>query len=214
MTTRGSYAKGIAKRDEILTTALEVIAEHGFRKTTLRELAAAVELSQAGLLHYFGTKEELFVAVLRKRDELDSLTIGADGSSVLDLATAGSRDPLATTELTGEAVLAAIVRVTEHNTKVPGLVRLFTQLQADALDETHPAHEYFRERSLRCLEFLGGAIRELQVRGALAESIDADQAALLLLAASDGLQTHWLLDPRVNMAQSLQALWDAAIKNA
>ncbi|HEY5230670.1 MAG TPA: helix-turn-helix domain-containing protein, partial [Galbitalea sp.] len=60
MAGKGSYAKGVAKREEILRTALEVFARQGYRGTSLRELADAVNLSQAGLLHYFDSKEELF----------------------------------------------------------------------------------------------------------------------------------------------------------
>src|SRR2546422_9248639 len=71
MASRGPYAKGVAKREEILTAALEVIARHGYRKTSTRELAAAAGLSEAGMLHYFGSKEQLFEAVLRARDEAD-----------------------------------------------------------------------------------------------------------------------------------------------
>jgi len=39
MAQRGSYAKGIAKREEILTAALDVIARNGYRRTSVRELA-------------------------------------------------------------------------------------------------------------------------------------------------------------------------------
>src|SRR5690606_19486752 len=70
--SRGSYAKGVAKREEILTRALEVIAREGYRRASVKELAESVGLSQAGLLHYFGTKDELFVDILRKRDEVDA----------------------------------------------------------------------------------------------------------------------------------------------
>ncbi|MFF3222514.1 helix-turn-helix domain-containing protein [Nocardia suismassiliense] len=45
--------------------------QRGYLATSVAELAEAVGLSQGGLLHYFGSKEELFVAVLRKRDEID-----------------------------------------------------------------------------------------------------------------------------------------------
>ena len=47
MAGKGSYAKGVAKREEILRTALEVFAKQGYRGTSLRELAEAVNLSQA-----------------------------------------------------------------------------------------------------------------------------------------------------------------------
>ena len=71
MARRGSYAKGVAKREEILERALEVIAREGYRGASVKELAEAVGLSQAGLLHYFDSKEELFTEILRKRDEVD-----------------------------------------------------------------------------------------------------------------------------------------------
>ena len=64
MAERGAYAKGVAKREEILAAALTIIGEQGFRRASVREIAEAVGLSPAGLLHYFGLKEQLFVAIL------------------------------------------------------------------------------------------------------------------------------------------------------
>lgn len=79
MARRGSYAKGIAKREEILDAALDIVARVGYSRTTVRELAQAVGLSQTGLLHYFGTKEQLFVEILRRRDEVDQRVFGVSG---------------------------------------------------------------------------------------------------------------------------------------
>ena len=72
MKRRGPYAKGIAKRQEILRVALDVIAAQGINGTSIKELAAAVDLSQAGLLHYFNSKEDLFLQILRARDEAEA----------------------------------------------------------------------------------------------------------------------------------------------
>ncbi|HET7802283.1 MAG TPA: helix-turn-helix domain-containing protein, partial [Humibacillus xanthopallidus] len=69
MGRRGAYAKGVAKREEILDAALAVIARNGYQRTSVRDIAEAVGLSQAGLLHYFSSKEALFAEVLRRRDE-------------------------------------------------------------------------------------------------------------------------------------------------
>ena len=88
---RGSYAKGVAKREEILTRALDVIAREGYRGASIKELADAVGLSQAGLLHYFGSKEELFTEILRKRDELDSVDQGLAGNPEQGLIASGQR---------------------------------------------------------------------------------------------------------------------------
>lgn len=189
MAARGSYAKGIAKRDEILTTALRVIAERGYRKTSLRELAAAVGLSQTGLLHYFGTKENLFIEVLRKRDDVDMAAYGT-GANQSD-------------------VIQGILNVVRHNADVPGLVHLYTQFSAEASEASHPAHGYFQERSAYFRQIVSGAIRAQQETGQLPASLDADSVALLLLASSDGLQSHWLLDDTVDMSGQLSHLWEA-----
>src|SRR4051812_19943354 len=75
MTARGPYAKGKAKRAEILDVALEVIADDGYSAATVKNLADAVGLSQNGLLHYFGSKDALFAEILRRRDELAAIEV-------------------------------------------------------------------------------------------------------------------------------------------
>ena len=58
MAQRGSYAKGVAKREEILERTLDVIATEGYDGASVKRIAEAVGLSQAGLLHYFDSKED------------------------------------------------------------------------------------------------------------------------------------------------------------
>lgn len=189
MATRGSYAKGVAKRDEILTTALEVIARNGYRKTSIRDLAAEVELSQTGLLHYFGTKEELFAEVLRKRDEIDGAELGVDSA------------------LTPAAFIDGLVKVVRHNADVPGLVQLYSQFSAEAAEPGHPAREYFQGRYRQYRDIVARFVRAQQAMGALPASLDADSTAALLAAATDGLQTQWMLDDSIDMAAHIRYLW-------
>ncbi|MER7250451.1 helix-turn-helix domain-containing protein [Kribbella sp. NPDC000426] len=164
-TSRGPYAKGVAKREEILRAALEVIARHGYRKTSTRELAAAVGLSEAGLLHYFGTKEQLFEAVLRARDE-------ADRSRFVDVP-----DSI--------GLLAAAVR---HNGSVPGLVELYSTFSAEAGDPEHKSHDYFVDRYAAIRSSLADAARARQAAGTFSPSADPETVATALIALSDGLQ--------------------------
>jgi AcrR family transcriptional regulator len=164
--SRGPYAKGVAKRAEILRAALEVIARHGYRKTSTRELAAAAGLSEAGMLHYFGSKEQLFEAVLRARDEAD-------------MARFETGDPIDN--------LTAIVR---HNGSVPGLVQLYSTFSAEAGDPEHGSHEYFVERYAGIREALADAVRARQDAGTLKASADPETIATLLIALSDGLQVQ------------------------
>jgi AcrR family transcriptional regulator len=164
--SRGPYAKGVAKRAEILRAALEVIARHGYRKTSTRELAAAAGLSEAGMLHYFGSKEQLFEAVLRARDEAD-------------LARFETGDPIDN--------LTAIVR---HNGSVPGLVQLYSTFSAEAGDPEHGSHQYFVERYAGIRAALADAVRARQAAGTLNASADPETIATLLIALSDGLQVQ------------------------
>ncbi|MFJ3385923.1 MULTISPECIES: TetR/AcrR family transcriptional regulator [unclassified Curtobacterium] len=182
MARRGSYAKGIAKRDEILTVALELVAGQGFRRTSIKDIADAVGLTQAGLLHYFDSKDELWVEILRRRDELDNATEW------------NAADPA--------ELLAAIVR---HNTEVPGLVQMFVNLSAAAAtDPEHPAHEYFRQRYENSRRDMAADFRAMQEDGRLRTDVDAEELTSVLLAVSDGMQIQWLFDPSRDMVAHVE----------
>lgn len=192
MALRGSYAKGIAKREEILTAALEVIARNGYRRTSVRELADAVGLSQAGLLHYFSSKEELFQEILRKRDEVDHESYGIDVARPIE----------------------SLIAVIRHNAEVPGLVQLYAQLSVEAVDPEHPSHDFFVERYEAVRREFGQYIREEQRAGAIDPELDPDLTATLFVAASDGLQTQWMLDPSIDMSEHIMQLWRLVTRRA
>jgi AcrR family transcriptional regulator len=183
MVSRGPYAKGVAKRDEILRTALEVFAKNGYLKTSIRDLAEAANLSQAGLLHYFGSKEELLVAIVERREEENRIARGdAD-------------------------VITHLLGLLESNTTQPGLARLFATMSTAATDADHPAHEFFVARNARVRATLADAVRERQRTGELDASLDPTTVATLLTAAADGLQEHWLIDGSVDMPRAMTVLW-------
>lgn len=53
-------------KQAILQTALELVAEKGLDKLSLREIARRVDYSPAGLYEYFGSKEEILLALARQ----------------------------------------------------------------------------------------------------------------------------------------------------
>lgn len=65
---RGPYSKGVVARAAILDSALELCASSG-RRPTLKQIAQASKLSEAGVLHYYGSMDALLIAVLERRDE-------------------------------------------------------------------------------------------------------------------------------------------------
>ena len=185
MMQRGSYAKGIAKREEILATALEVIAREGYRGASVKELSEAVGLSPAGVLHYFDSKDELFTEILRKRDELDADAFRTD---------------------TGTDPFRIFLQVIRHNAKVPGLVELYTRLNAEASSPTHPAHRFFAQRRASMHTLFSSMVEEGKRAGRYPESLDPDSLGIILTALADGLQTLWLQDPAIDMAAEIDRL--------
>lgn len=187
MPEKRGYAKGIAKREEILARALEVFAAKGYRKASLREIAESVGLSQAGLLHHFSSKEELFAEVLRKRDEVDSAggELGSDWSEAFD----------------------GLVGIVRHNAQVPGLVQLYATISAEAADPDHPGHDYFVSRYQQIVAGLEGYIRSEQSAGRVRDDADPRMLARLAVSVADGMQVQWMLDPSADMADAIEAFW-------
>jgi TetR/AcrR family transcriptional regulator, cholesterol catabolism regulator len=60
----GSLAKAApGRRQEVLETAVTIFGTHGYRATSMNDIAAEVGLSKPALYHYFSGKEELLVSV-------------------------------------------------------------------------------------------------------------------------------------------------------
>ncbi|GAA1974116.1 TetR/AcrR family transcriptional regulator [Microbacterium pumilum] len=185
MGRRGAYAKGLAKREEILAVALDVVAKNGCRKATTREIAERVGLTQPGLMHHFGSREELFQEVLRARD-------------LHDLDEFFAPNPR----------FEGFLEVIRHNTQVAGLVQLYAEYAAEASIAGHPAHDYFVERYAWVRGLIAAAIERAQEEGEMGPEVDIAEAADLIVAASDGLQVEWLHDPTIDMVARLTRVWE------
>ena len=69
-------------RQRIQDVALDLFAEQGYEKTSLREIAEALDVTKAALYYHFKTKEEILVSIF------DDLT-----QPILDLIEWGRRQP-------------------------------------------------------------------------------------------------------------------------
>jgi len=178
-----SYAKGIARRQEILDRAIEVFAAKGAEGTSLRAIAEKIGVSHAALLHYFGSREELLIEVLREEEQRRR------------------RPPVA------EPIVGMMVVAAERNVTIPGLVALYTSMLAGSLeDDRVVSRDYFAPRFERLRQKLVDLIVEGQRAGTVRADLEPAAMAALVIAASDGLQIQWLLDPTVDIAQSLELL--------
>jgi AcrR family transcriptional regulator len=169
-----SYRKASERRTEILSSAIELFAERGVG-ASLRAIGDAIGVSHAALRYYFASRDELLVEVYRAHERLQ-------------------HEPPPPDEVSAVAVME---RSAERNRAIPGLVELYATLTTDALQgQQHPlTRSFVQERFRRLRTRLAERIRTGQLCGAITADIEPDDAAALVIAASDGLQLQWLLDP-------------------
>ncbi len=58
-----------AKRERILSVALQLISQHGYRKVTMSDVADAAEISRPTLYAEFANKETIMSAVTEEHTE-------------------------------------------------------------------------------------------------------------------------------------------------
>jgi AcrR family transcriptional regulator len=174
-TERASSA-GDEARARILAIAFEVMAEKGYRGTSIAQVAARAGISQSGLLHHFPSKQALLIAVIDYRQEVDSRTLEDDAGR----------------PLLGWAAFDALARLVRHNSERPQVVRMFATLCAEALDADHPGHGWIRQHYADGERTLAAAVDAGIERGTMSPTMPAVTIAHLTLAIMDGLQLQWL----------------------
>lgn len=165
------------RRREILDAAVEIFGAKGSNGATLQEIADRVGMTHAGILHHFGSKEQLLLEVVAHRDEAD----------VADLPSQHMPE--------GAALFGHLIDTAILNTRRAGIVQAYAVLSAESVTEGHPGRSYFERR----YEILRADLAEAFVvmcreRGVTEPDTIADASAAIL-GAMDGLQVQWLLDP-------------------
>lgn len=176
------------RREQILAVATEMFGNGGFRGVALADIAAAVGISQPGLLHHFKSKDELLIAALEHRD--------ADSTQHMQEMFRTS------------SVVDAVLSLCRHNMANPESMRLFAVESAESIEPDHPAHDFFRRRYVRVRKAMAERVRRDQALGRLPAELDPVQFAAELHAVMDGLQVQWLLDPSFDMAGVLAVYLD------
>ena len=179
-------------RPQLVAVASEVFAEHGYRGASLADVAKRAGLTQAGLLHHFGSKADLLAAVLEHRDEIDNATI--DGLE--------PRRP-------GFHTLGALLDLTAMNIARPEIVRLFATMSGEAVNPDHPAHVWLARHFDHARSRFGEQLRAGVTAGTVRADAPVDTIVTILIAVMDGLQIQWLIDPRTDMLDALRETLDA-----
>ncbi len=181
---QGSYAKGIARRQEILDRAIEVFAKRGAEGTSLRRIAQALGVSHGTLLHYFDSREQLLIAVYEHAENKWKIDAMAD-------------ERASAVDVMAEAAI--------RNVRVPGMVELYSMLVAASLEaENRDGKEFFTSRFEGVRAVLVERLSRGQMDGSVRADVSPQDIATLIASASDGLQIQWLLKPSIDLERVLR----------
>ena len=174
-----------ARREEILHAAMATFGAKGYYNGSLAEVAEQVGMTHAGVLHHFGSKDQLLIEVLEYRDRADVENLE------------GKRTP------TGLDLFRHLTATARLNASRPGIVQTYTVLSAESVTDDHPGKDWFRSRYEVLRTLLAESLALVCDRSDPPTEAEIGSAAASILAVMDGLQIQWLLDPEtVDLAQS------------
>lgn len=164
------------RREDILRAATEIFGTRGYKSGSLTEIAEQVGMTHAGILHHFGSKNQLLLAVLDYRDEEDVKHLE------------GSHPP------EGMELFRHLVDTAKLNSTRPGIVQTYAVLSADSVTDSHPAQDYFRVRFTGLRVMISRSLAQVCEPEKMPSAAALDTAASAIIGVMDGLQVQWLLD--------------------
>ena len=167
----------VAKRREILRSALDIFGAKGYKGGSLAEIAERVDMTHAGILHHYGSKEQLLLEVLQFRDDTDVEHLA--GRHIPD----------------GIELFRHLVRTAFLNARRAGIVQAYAVLSAESVTDDNPGREFFQQRYRTLRGQAADAFAAVCAERGVARSDTVRHASAAILAVMDGLQVQWLLDP-------------------
>lgn len=180
------HAPPEVRRAQILEGALGCFARQGYHATTVDQIALAAGLSKGSLYWHFGSKEEIFLALL------DGFT--AQVVAVLDEARASGRPVLRGVEQAFRLFTESLL------TQGPALHAWLEFLAHPVARERFAA--VYRESRERLAELLREGVARGEVR-----DLPPEGMAAALVAAVEGLLLQALVDPGFDPHPAWPVVW-------
>jgi AcrR family transcriptional regulator len=153
---------------------MQTFAAKGFHRGRLADVAEKAGMTHAGVLHHFGSKENLLRAVIDHRDEIGSA---------------------AARSVHGLDFFRHLIATAQANQGRPGIVQAYVVLSAEAVTEGNPGTDYFSGRFTGLRQLVEDELRQLAPPDDPLSEAEYAAAASNVIALMDGLQIQWLLDP-------------------
>lgn len=175
------------RRRQIVEAAASLIAEKGFNAVSFADIAAACGVAKSLVLYYYPSMSTLLIAVLEYRDAIAVAAIPEILVRPRDL----------------EGVRQIALRMIAHSLSFPELVRLYHVLATESLSRTHPAHDYFNNRSRQLIQ----SFQEL-----FSFKPNPAHSALTFVAFFEGMERLWLRDSSIDIFTIFEEFIDGFIR--
>jgi AcrR family transcriptional regulator len=182
----------LRKREDILKAALATFGSKGYKNGPLTEIAEQVDITHAGILHHFGSKDQLLLEMLTYRDASDVAEL--EGQHIPD----------------GADLFRHLIKTAMINTQRQGVVQAYVVLSSESVTDDHPARAFFENRYKVLRSEVHHAFEVMCAEHGVTDRSTVNAASASILAAMDGLQIQWLLDPN---AVDLAAASEFAIRS-
>jgi AcrR family transcriptional regulator len=176
------------KRQQIVTAALRVFAEHGFATATIDEIARVAGLGKGTVYQYFRSKDDLFFAVFQ------AFVGGMVGQArALDAVPGIS----AAERLRG--LLLGLVDLDEEARRLFPLMFEFWSASASGSRELRArVARLFRDSYAELGTMVAETIRDGVTRGEFDPTVDVGAITAVLIGSLDGLWLQAWFDPTLN----------------
>ena len=172
----GRIVRGDSRRAAILEAATREFGRRGYERARIVDIARAAGVTDAGLLHHFATKRELFLAVVELREQVYA--------------------PFAETHLvSARTVFDALIASAARAGLNPDLIRFRMMLTGAGGLEGHPVEGRAGTNLRRALAALEPIIAAAVASGELRADTDPRQVVLELFALNDGIRSLWAAWP-------------------
>ncbi len=175
---------------QIVRVATDIMAERGYWGMSLQDVASECGITVAGVIHHVKNKTGLLMKVFEyiEQDQIKQVNteiVRVTGRNEGDLKSGESPSQ----EIENLTLNQACNILVSYNAKNPLKVKMYSILEAEALDEGHPAYAALKEREQVTLDLFA----KLAAKSVGEENPHA--AARLVLSMMDGLQLQWLREP-------------------
>jgi len=177
-----------SKAELIVDVAQRLFAKYGFKKTTIDEIAHSAHIAKGSIYYYFGSKEDIFRAVLDKENRLWSQKV---------------REVINRASTPQEKLRAYLVTRMKYLSK---LTNFYSALREEYL-EHYAFIENIRKRYFREEIEIVKAILEEGVKKGIFKVEELGLTAFVIVAALKGLEYPWTMEiPMPDIEKSIDFL--------